>query len=188
VSWLQQNRTVTTIVALTLAIPVLLVMYLAGHFWMLRHDYQQQIDRLEPRLARLAGLVEVGDQLQAASTRADAQLAQLVYPSSEDEATVAATLQKNVREIMTDAGFSVSDSRILPTKKGEVLDQIGVRLTVSGDMAALDEVLMDIAGYTPKLFVQSAEMRPNRASKKRGELGGQRVTAVFQFLSLRAIN
>jgi hypothetical protein len=186
VNWWQQNRGSLVIVALTLAIPLVLVLYLAGSFWLLRHDYQRQIDRLEPRLARLQGLVAVADQLQTSAARADAQLSTLAYPASEDSATVSASLQKNVREIMADAGLSVVDSRILPVKAGEVLDQVGVRLTVTGDMTALDAALLEIAAYTPILLVQSAEIRPNRSSRKDPDVGKQGVTAVLQLLSLRS--
>ena len=50
-NWLRDNRLSALIVGATLAVPAILVVYILGSLLVLRHDYQVQLERLEPRIA-----------------------------------------------------------------------------------------------------------------------------------------
>ncbi|MEH6581983.1 MAG: type II secretion system protein GspM [Halioglobus sp.] len=184
-NWLQSNRNTALMVGLTLAIPLFLLMYLSGNFWMARQGYQQEIDRLEPRIARLRGLVDSEEQLQTSVDQMGTRVLNMVYPSADDPATVSAALQKNVRQLMTQAGLSVSVSRVLPVAEADDFDRIGLSISVVGSLDALDAVLDEIAAYTPLLLVVSIDIKPVPKSRAQGK-GGQAVLATLQLLTLRA--
>ena len=88
---------------------------------------------------------------------------------------------------MTDAGLSVSNSRILPVLQEENFDRIGLSLTVSGELDALDSALLAMAAYKPLLLVDAMDIKPKRMSRSRDKNGQQIVTVSFQLLTLRAI-
>lgn len=186
-SWQQMDRKMLGIVGLTLAVPVVILIYILATLWMLRLDYQDEINRLEPRIARLSGLVESEAVLKASSGKVGSRIVDLVYPNTQDRAAVAADLQKNVRELMAASGLTVSNSRILGPQGDEEFDRIGLSLTVTGSMASLDATLEELAAFTPLLLIETLEIRPNRASRRSAEIAAQTVTANMQVLSLRAV-
>jgi len=186
-NWIRDYRKAAIIVGVSLAVPVFVLLYLLGNFWFLRAEYQTEIDRIEPRIARLSGLLQSEEQLKRSSAQVDSQIAGLVYPVSSDRASVAADLQKNIRELIAATGLTVSNSRILPAVQTDAFDSIGLSLTVNGDLAALDDALAEIAAYSPVVLVDSFEVRPNRAARRSTQAEKQTVTASLQLTSLRAL-
>ncbi|MBK6511005.1 MAG: hypothetical protein IPG06_17215 [Haliea sp.] len=98
----------TIVVGCTLGILFLVVAYWVLHFWFLRQSFADEIETIEPKTSRLLGIVESADRLEIASGLANSSLTMLAYAADQDSATSAATMQQNVREIMTAAGLSVS--------------------------------------------------------------------------------
>lgn len=186
-AWIAANRQAAILVGLTVALPLALLIYFAADFLGKRAEYQSEIDRLEPRIARLRGLVESEDLLGTSSENVGTRLLDLVYPATEDRAEVSAALQKNVREIASDAGLSVSNSQVLKPKQEDGFERIGLKLTLSGDLSALDTALLDLATYAPLLLVESIEIWPDRQSRRKGEEPHQNLTATMQLLSLRSV-
>ena len=186
-NWVRNYRKSAFIIGLTLLLPVVLVLYLVVDFFVMRQGYQGEIDRLQPRIARMVGLIESEEQLQLSAGRLGTQVLNLVYPPTEDSAAVSAALQKNVRQIMTEAGLTVSNSRILPIVQEEKFDRIGLSLTVSGGLDALDAALSSMNSYTPLLLVDNMDIKPKRMTRSRDKNGQQIITASFQLLTLRAI-
>jgi general secretion pathway protein M len=184
--WIQNYQRSAAIVGITLVLPLLLLLYLVGDFLAVRQGYQQEIERLEPRIARLKGLTESEQRLAQSADRLGSRLRDLAYPVSLDRATVSATLQNNVREIVATAGLSVTNSQVLPVREEEGFDRIGVKLTVSGDVAALDAALMELSTYVPLLLIESIEIWPERQSRRSDTPPPQRLTASLQLLSLRS--
>ena len=186
-NWLKSHSKSAFIVGATLVLPVLLVIYILLDFLVAWQGYQGEIDRLEPRVARMAGLIESEEQLRASAGQLDSQVLNLVYPPSDDSSTVSAALQKDMRQIMTDAGLSVTNSRILPVLQEENFDRIGLSLTVSGGLDALDTALLAMEAYKPLVLIDTMDIKPKRMSRSRDKNGQQIVTASFQLLTLRAI-
>lgn len=185
-SWLRVHQRSAWICGLTLLLPVLLYLNVLLGLWGARQDAQADIDRLQPRIARLQGLVDYEDQLREAAVRVDSQVLNLVYPVEEDRAEVSATLQKNIREILTEAGLSVTNSQVLPVREQGNFDYVGVKLTVSGNLAALDEALAGIASHLPLVLVETLEVYAARAGRNKNAPEQQLITASLQLLSLRA--
>lgn len=185
-NWFRDNQRDAAFVLVTLAVPVLLLLVLLGNLLGMRADYRAEVERLEPRVARLLGLAEQEEALSAAAGTVDSKLADLVYPGAEDRASVSASLQKNVRDLFSDSGMEVNNSQMLPVESEEGLDRIAVKVTASGEVDALDSALSAIAAYRPLLMVESMEVHPSRGSsaRRRGRQE-QLVTATLQVLALR---
>ena len=185
-NWLRAHQRTAWICGLTLLLPVLLYLDALLGLWNLRQDSQAEIDRMQPRIARMQGLIDYEDQLREAATRLDSQVLNLVYPATEDQAEVASALQKNIREIVTEAGLSVTNSQALRAREQEDFDYIGIKLTVSGDLAALDEALAGIASHLPLVLVETLDIFVKRGGRKKDAPEQQLVTASLLLLSLRS--
>lgn len=188
-SWLKVHQRTAWICGLTLLLPVLLYLNAMLGLLNVHREAGAEIDRIEPRIARLQGLIDYEDQLREAAVVVDSQVIELVYPAAEDQATVSAELQTQVRDIFGKAGLSVSNSQVLPARAQGNFDYIGVKLTVNGSLPALDDALAGIAGYLPLVLVESLDVYPARAPRApRGkEVSEQQMlTASLQLLSLRA--
>jgi general secretion pathway protein M len=161
----------------------------------LRQDFADEIETIQPRTARLLGMVESVDQLELASGVTHNMLAELVYAADQGSAMTAAALQQSIRELMTDVGLSVSGSQILPQRKSQVFDRLSLDITAEGDIDALDEALSSLELMRPLVFVESLKVQPQRTrrrSRRRqsqpedtGEGDPRKLTARFQLFSLR---
>jgi general secretion pathway protein M len=184
-SWLQSHRRSAWICGLSLLVPLVFYMNALLGLWGVGQAYQSDIDNLIPRIARLRGLVGVESQLRDASTRSGEGIAGLAYPAAGDAATVSTALQTSVRQILTEAGLTLSNSQVLPVREKDNFDYISIRLTVEGDLSGLDAALTGIARFRPLLLVESLNVSPVRSARKRAPT--QRIKATLQLLSLRAV-
>lgn len=182
--WLNDHPRSAVICALTLLLPCYLVAHLLAVLWQAHSEYQSEIDYLEPRIARLEGLLAQGDLVRAAHARATSEVGDLVYPVSEDRASASANLQSVVRQIFSGAGMSVSNSQVLPPRQQGAFDHLGLKLSVSGGLEALDASLQALADHEPLLLVTSIDIQPGRPSRATPD--EQTVSASVQVLSLRA--
>lgn len=187
IDWIKSHPRSALVCGITLLLPLLFYVKLLLGIWGVRSEYMSDISRLEPRIARLVGIKSFEKELTESSGRVHQQMTRLVFPPSGDRASLAASLQTDVREIMAESGLSVSNSQVLPVREEERFDYIGVKLTVSGSMAALDEALARLADFTPVIIVESLESWPARQRRSRGEAETQSMTASIRLVSLRAV-
>lgn len=185
-NWLRTHKSSAWICGLTLLVPVLMYLDALLGLWVVRQDYQADIDRLVPRMARMEGLISSEADLREAADLVDRQVLDLVYPAGEAQAEVSASLQKQVREVFTDVGLSVTNSQVLPVKEQGNFDYISIKLLVTGNMEGLDAALAGIAAHLPLVLVESLEVSPARQSRRDSDNKQQQVTASLQLLSLRA--
>ncbi|MEH6518539.1 MAG: type II secretion system protein GspM [Halioglobus sp.] len=185
-NWIKSHQRSALICGLTLLFPVMLYLDVLLGVWAMGREYQADIDRQQPRIARMRGLIEHEDQLRESAGKVGGQVVNLVYPASTDQATVSATLQTEVRQILTTAGMSVSNSQVLRVREEEKFDYIGIKLTANGDVAALDAALTGLAAYMPLLLIESLDVYPQRVSRRSKAPAAQNLTATMQLLSLRA--
>jgi general secretion pathway protein M len=192
VNWVRSHRRSAWIIGLTILVPALLYLNALSGLLSLRQEYQSGIDALSPRIARLQGLIDHEVQLREAAGEVDQQVLGLVYPASEDRATVSARLQKEVRQMLVDAGLSVSNSQVMPLREKDFFDYVGVKITVTGDVAGLNAALTSLSLFQPLVLVESLDVWPKRESRRRSGAtesseGRQVVNATMQLLSLRAV-
>ena len=186
INWVKAHPRSAAICGATLLVPVLLYLNLLFGAWGLRSEYASDVERLVPRIARMQGIVQVEDQLRESSALGQQQNARLVYPPSAEQTSVAASMQSDVRQLMVDAGLTVSNSQVLPVREEEKFDYIAVKLTVEGDVASLDRALAELADFTPMIIVESLDIWPTRQSSRQAKGKGQKATASLRLLSLRA--
>lgn len=184
-NWLRSHKRIAWVCGLTLLLPLFVYLNTLFGLWEMRIAYQSDIDHLTPRIARLQGITGYEGQLRDSAAQGSKEVVKRVYPASGDRATVSAQLQTNARHIFSEAGLTVSNSQVLPLREQENFDYISIRLTVEGDLSALDTALAEIADFRPLLLVESLDMRPLRSGRK--VKGAQVVSATLQLLSLRAI-
>lgn len=184
ITWIQQYKRSFLIVVVTLVLPFLIGLYIMFGFLDLGRSYQQEIDQLKPRSARLMGMVQSDGELGVSVADSNRLLDELIYPADVE---VSATLQQNLVELINNAGMTVANSRTLPSVALEYFERVELRFTVVGSMAALDEVLSEFSAVKPLLLIESLNVAPNRIVRERPELSQQRVTATIVVLSLRAL-
>lgn len=185
----------TIIVGSSLGLVLLLAVYLTFQLWFLRQGFSDEIEAIQPRTARLLGILDSVDQLRLASDTARGMLRELVYPADQDRAKAASSLQQNVRELLTSAGLSVSGSQILPQRKSHRFHRLSLDIKAEGNIDALDEALSSLESMRPLVFVESLKVEPQRTrSRRRGRQsqpedtveGDPRIlTARFQLFSLK---
>lgn len=186
-NWIRSHRRSALLIGLTLLLPAYFYLKTVAGLLQLGFDYAGDRNRIEPRVARLQGLLDHADELQEQSALAEERLRDLVFSSDEDASSLAATLQADVRQIFAESGLSVSNSQVMPLREGDDFDRVAVKLTVKGPLAALDAALIGLTSYTPRIVVESMDTFPARAAgrRKAGEPAPQTLSAVMQLMVLR---
>lgn len=167
-NWMRVPDRSRVVVGATVGLAALLLVMAISHFMALRADFAREIDLIEPRTARLLGILETADQLEAAGGRAAAMLRELAYPAGRDSATMAAGLQQDVREVLTAAGMSVTGSQVLPVRRAQGHDRLTLDITAEGNIQSLDEALSGLALMRPLVFIESLKVKPVRTRARRG--------------------
>lgn len=183
-SWLRTHRLSAVLVALSLAVPAALLLSLLVRGLALGLGVGAQIDRLEPRIARMEGVLLEADALARAAREAQATLASLAYGPEEDPAALAATLQADLRRLLEEAGLDVSNSQVLNRRELERFDLVAIKLTSAGTLEALDNALVAIAAFRPALLLESVDVFPT----PRAGGNAQDVTAVLRVGALRVMS
>jgi len=160
------------------------------YFLSLRQDFAREIASIEPRTARLLGILQSTEALEAASAAAQATLRDLAYPAERDSASAAASLQQSVRELMAGAGMSVKGSQVLATRSADGYERLTLDITGEGNIEALDIALAELELIRPLVFVESFSIKPlrmRRGSAQAAADGGdpRRLNARIQLFALR---
>lgn len=115
---------------------------------------QRQLDDIEPRFARMLGLIEQRAALEKAATDAGAELARHSYPAARDVSQAGNDAQQRARDVFAKAGMDVISSQVLAAREGRRFDRVPVSLRLEGDMAALQAALAALPAQTPTLYVE----------------------------------
>ncbi len=184
----------TVVVGLSLLCLVTLVLFAIADFWLMRQDYAGEIENITPRTARLLGFIQTEEQLAEAVSGLDGVLEELAYSGARDSAMTAASMQQEIREVMTGTGLSVLGSQILKSKQIEGFEQINLDITVEGNIGSLDEAIASLRVLRPMVLVESVDIKPLRVrSTRRGKEtepqleDPRKLSARFRLLSLRLL-
>ncbi len=183
----------TIVVGSSLGILLLVVLYWVLNLWFLRQGFVEEIESIEPRTARMLGIMQSATQLEVASSEASSRLRELAYGADRDSAATAAAMQQEIRELMIGAGLSISGSQILPARKSEGFDRLSLDISAEGNIEALDTALSGLEELRPLVFVETLKVNPERI--RGGGRGRQaeavtagdprKLTARLQLFSLR---
>ena len=172
------------VVAITMLLLSVLLLWVI--VWLLfgYNQYHREIRSIEPRLARLAGLREVEDQLQASELRAASEVHGLVYSATEETGSLGAQMQKSARELFTSVGMTVTGTQILTPKEDEFFTRIGVGINASGDIRSLEAALVQIIEARPLVFVNRLDIQPERR-RGRNSQSNQNLQVRVQLISMK---
>jgi len=173
------------IVTVSLLIVVLAIVWLMAWLMLGYTQYQRDMQNIEPRLARLAGLLEVEERLRSSEQLASAEVNNLVYNPSEESGALGAQMQKTVRELFASAGMSVTGTQILTAKADEQFTRVGIGINATGEMQSLETALMQIVEARPLVFLDRLEIQPERARRGRNVKQTQTVQVRVQLFSMR---
>ena len=172
--------------ALTLVL-MLLPLCGAGYFvWSKHQNVQSHLAAVEPRYARLLGMMANKSELQAAGQQASEQLARWVYPASQDATQAGNDAQQRVRTLFADSKLDIISIQVLPVKgdakDGDKFDRIGIDLRVEGDLTGIQNALALLAAQTPMVIAESVSLQTIGALKPAST---QRLAGQFNFTVLR---
>jgi len=187
-NWVKLHRRSAVLIGITVLLPLYFYLSILVGLVGVRSEGVADIERIEPRLGRLLGLLQSEQQLQESARKARQSIDGLVYGVADNAESVAANLQTSVRQILADSGLDVADSQVLPPTEQGAFEQVGLRLTVRGSLAGLDAALAEIAAFRPILLVETVSAAPLRTNNRRAaeDEGGQSLNVTLQVFSLRA--
>lgn len=181
----------TIVVGASMGLLAIAVLSVLAYFWIMRQSFASEIDTVQPRTARLLGMLQNEQRLEEAGAAAERVLADIAHPAKGDRATRAAAMQREVRELMTEAGLSVIGSQILDPRSGDGYDQLRLDITAEGNIDALDEALLQLEQIRPVVFVEALKVKPVRKRRSRaaaadsGQGDPRKLNARFSLFSLR---
>jgi len=106
-----------------------------------QNQYNTIIQKSQPRIERVQGLLaaapQLENQLNAARAMAQAQL----YPNTSDENRLNTELQTRLRSLAQQSGLTVGSLRALPPRKELNLDVLLLNLSLQGGLSELQKFL-----------------------------------------------
>ena len=171
--------------ALTVLLLLLPLVAASYAVWVKHHRLLGIVADLEPRYARLQGLLDRRADLQAMDAKAKELLLQLSYPAAQDLAKTGNDVQQRIRSIFADSQLEVVAIQILPGKIEGKFDRISISLRVEGTMASFQAAFEKLAGQSPVILLDSMTLqtvgmvRPATVPRT----GGQFVFSVFRIRS-----
>lgn len=182
--WLTQHRRSALWVGATLLVPLYLFFSALGGLLAWRSDIVDNVDAIEPRIARLQGLIDNQDAMREALEAVAEAVSGSIYPASSDAQTVAAALQAEARQMLSETGMEVANSQVLPVRQREQFDYVAVKLVATGTLEQLEAGLAELSSLRPVVLIESFDAAPKRS--RRDDPSSQTLTVSMQLLSLRA--
>ena len=152
-----------------LAAGAVLLAVLAWAGWTVVAKYQQAANTLaeiEPRHARLAGLLQNKELLAQSQQALEANLTQFVYAAEQDASQTANTALKQVRELAAARGLRVTSSQAAAPRDEQGFDRIGLNLRVEGDWPELVALLGDLAAQRPAIYTATQQFGVARTNAR----------------------
>lgn len=141
---------------------LLLLLVLLGLYVAQRHAQgQHNLAQLEPRHARLQGILAQRSDIEAAREQAQALRSRYLYPAEQDATQTGNLAQQRMRELLVAAGMQVRSSQVLPAKDEHGFDRIGLTLTAEGDALALQSALAVLSSQMPVVVLSDLDIRVN---------------------------
>lgn len=159
-----------------------LAAWLGVELWSTHVQARQQIESIEPRMARLLGLGSDKARLETAARDLRAQAERHAYPATRDATQAGNDAQQRVRDLLTRAGLDVLQIQVLPPRQAGAFDRIPIALRCEGELAAVHAALAALSSSAPSLFVEGFSMQGSAAPDARA----QRVATELQLFVLRA--
>ena len=129
------------------------------YVWYKHLQIHAELSDIEPRYARLLGMVEHQGELTATALQAQQQFARLAYPSSQDVTQAGNDAQQRIRTLFADSKLNVISIQVLPSKEQGSFDHIPIELRVEGDLAAMQNALALLANQSPLVVAEDVAIQ-----------------------------
>lgn len=120
-----------------------------------------RLAELEPRHARLAGLLQNGERLGQAQQALQANLAQYIYPPEADAAQLGNTVLQRVRELAGQQGLRVTSSQAAAPREDKDnpgFGRVGVSLRLEGEWPQLQGLLRALPAERPVIYSDTVQL------------------------------
>lgn len=169
------------VVLATLGLALVPLILIGGY---LHSKYQwatQRIAEVEPRYARVSGLVINKDSLAQAHAQAADRLAQYLHPSGQDANQVGNEVQQRIRSVLSTAGLSIVSTQVLAAKDEKNFERIPLSVRAEGDMMAVQLALAALDEQKPAILTEGFVLQAASAPVK----GVQKLAVQLNLVILR---
>lgn len=186
------NRTVPPLISRLLALALLVAVLAIAWIALvepIRADFgaqQARIERSNNLLARFQRTIDDEADLRAEIER----LRQsdggpdpfLKGPSTQ---IIAANLQNQIQTLVAGEPGDIRSIQVLPETQEAGFDKIGLRVTLTADVQAMQKIFYDIESSVPALFVDNLDVRTNVRRRRRNQETTNRVQIRFDVFGYR---
>ena len=151
---------------------------------------QNRLNEIEPRFARLAGLLQRQGDMAALAKQANAKLSQRAYPVTQDVSKAGNDAQQRIKTLFSESRLDIISIQVLPlkaesradTKEDANFDRISIDLRVEGELSGIQNALSLLSAQVPLVLLDSMSIQTIGAVRPASvqRLGGQ-----FKFSVLR---
>lgn len=145
---------------LLLVAVVLAAMGWAGWMVWTKHQYATaRMADIEPRHARLAGILQRESEFTAEVAQVNQRLNELVYPSGVESQAAGTDAQQRVRQLFASAGLNLASSQMLEPKVEGSFDRIPMTVRLDGDLVALQTALNGLDTLRPVIWIDNMSVQ-----------------------------
>jgi general secretion pathway protein M len=121
----------------------------------------ETLAQIEPRHARISGLLQKQDQINRSAKALEASFARYVYPPEGDASQIGNQALQKVRDLAASLDLRVTSSQSQPAKQDSDysdLDRIAINLRIEGDWSALQGLLAGLTRQTPAIYQNTVQL------------------------------
>ena len=178
-----QPKRIVVLQSLILLAVVAPLLAAAAYAWHTHDVARARLAELEPRHARLQGIIARQLELQAAAQNAAQTVNRYFYPASVDAARAGNEAQQQIRAAFESGNMSIVSAQVLDPKDSDGFQRIRLVFLVEGTLSELQEVLLKLKVQSPAVLVESLSMQA-QGQPRASSLA--RVNGNFNFVVLRA--
>lgn len=155
-----QTRRVIAIVLL-LVLVFLFVIAVVMPAWQYYHQQAEQIDQMQSHLQRFRQLTHGGVVDGSQSLPGQPSDTAGLFLSGKTPAIAAAGMQDLVKSLVQKSGGQLISVSNIDSKNDESVAEVGVEVSMQGDMYALQAVLYALEAHTPLLKISKLSLQQN---------------------------
>lgn len=147
-------------------------------------EQRAAIEEQTELLRRYRGLAAERATLEARLERLRSRPAsQGLYLAGDNENLVAAQLQSRIKSIVSETRAKLASSQVLPSADEKGFRRVGIRLTMTGGIVDLRDILFRLESGRPYLFLDNVDVSSVQGLRTAGEAGDLNITLdVFGYI------
>ncbi|MCL1961095.1 MAG: type II secretion system protein GspM [Desulfovibrionaceae bacterium] len=135
-----------------------------------------RLEQIEPRHARIAGLLQSSEPLAQAGQAIEANLTEFAYPADGEAGQTGNLTLQRVRDAASARGLRVASSQVAAPREDKGFERIGLSLRVEGDWEQMQALLAELARQRPAIYSQTVQI-----NALGGAMPGRRLEVAGQF-------